>query len=381
MNGYTPSVDADEYFVTSRVRVGLDVRNGLFRLFVQAQDVRNFGDFPPGNDGGSGFGVHQGFGEIAFDHGYARVGRQEINYGSERMLGALDWTSNARSFDALRLHLRPTADLEFDLFAAINRGETAFTIPATGVRDTTFGDYFGAAQLAYAVSPELKLEGNYFVRHDGATAALPLRDRTIHSPTIRLSGNVGDGLFRYDAEGVVQFGDTQAGRHFAYGMAFDGFLRLGAAGRPSLDGGASYGTGAHASGDVDEFENFFPTNHKFYGYMDLLGLRNVIEGHLGLSHRFADRNVTLSARAFEMFLQTTDGASRWSNAGGATLGTPNGGSRHLGSELDVWVAYKPRDFLSLVGGWSLFAPGSAADGMGHDDIQQWMWLQLDILTP
>lgn len=379
INSYLPAVRQDEYFITSRVRVGLDARNERFRLFAQAQDVRNFGDSQPGNDGGSGFGIHQGFAEVGFEHGYVRIGRQEINYGSERMLGALDWTSAARSFDAMRLHLRPIEKLEFDAFAAVTRGETAFLV--SSVNTTTAGDYFGSAQLAYQVAPSLRIEGNYFVRHDGETATAPTRNRTISSPTLRLSGNVNDGFFRYDIEGAVQTGTTQAGRHFAYAFAGDGFLRLGPNGRPTLDGGASYATGARASGAVDEFENMFPTNHKFYGFMDLLGWRNIIEGHLGISHRFAPSKITIAARAFEMFLQTTNGASRWSNAVGATLGTPTGGSRQLGTEADLWLNYKPRDFLSLTGGYSIFAPGAAANAMGHDEIQHWAWLQLDVFTP
>ncbi len=379
VNGYLPLVREDEYFITSRVRVGVDVRNDRFRLFAQAQDVRSFGDSQPGNDGGSGFGVHQGFAEIGFENGYVRLGRQEINLGTERFLGALDWTSPARSFDSVRVHARPIPQLELDAFAAVTRGETAFLV--AGNPDTTAGDYFGAAQIAYVKSPALRLEGNYFVRHDGETAALPARNRTIHAPTLRLAGNVDDGLLRYDVEGTVQFGDTNLGRHFAYGFAGDAFLRLGGAGRPTLDGGASYATGRSANGDVDELENFFPTNHKFYGFMDLLGLRNVIEGHLGVSHRFASSNVTIAARGFEMFLQTTNGSSRWSNAVGATLGTPTGGSRHLGTEVDLWLNYKPRDFLSVTGGYSLFAPGNAADAMGHDQLQHWMWLQVDVFTP
>lgn len=379
VNNYLPLVREDEYFITSRVRVGLDVRNERFRIFAQAQDVRNLGDFPPGNDGGAGFGIHQGFAEVGFEQGYLRVGRQEINYGSERMLGALDWTSPARSFDAMRLHLRPIEKLELDAFAAVTRGETAFLV--SSVPDSSAGDYFGSAQLAYQHSPALRIEGNYFVRHDGETALLPARNRTISSPTLRLAGNVGEGLFRYDVEGAVQTGTTQAGRHFAYAFAADGFLRLGDAGGPTLDGGASYATGARRSGAVDEFENMFPTNHKFYGFMDLLGLRNVIEGHIGISHRFAPSKITIAARAFEMFLQTTNGASRWSNAVGATLGTPTGGSRQLGTEADLWLNYKPRDFLSLTGGYSLFVPGAAANAMGNDQVQHWAWLQLDVFTP
>lgn len=360
------------------MRVGLNATWRRLRLFAQAQDVRNLGDTLPGNDGGNFFGVHQGFAEVGFDQGYVRVGRQEIAYGSERFLGPLDWASSARSFDGARVHINPIHKIEFDAFGAILRGENVFVVGTPP--STTVGDYFVASQLAYLHSPALRIEANYFYRHDGPTAALPMRLRNIHAPTIRLSGNVKEGLVRYDLEGMVQLGDQNGQDHFAYAFAGDVFVRLGEASRPTLDGGFSYATGASADGDVDELDNFFPTNHKLYGYMDLFGLRNVISGHIGLTHRIQSANLLLGVRAWEAFLQTTNGNARWSNAVGQTLGTGQGGSRHLGTEVDFWATYKPYQFLGFTAGYSIFAPGAAADSMGHGDAQHWIWLQLDVTT-
>ena len=58
-----------------------------------------------------------------------------------------------------------------------------------------------------------------------------------------------------------------------------------------------------------------------------------------------------------------------------------GGSRYIGAEADFWASYKPLDFLSINGGYSVFVPGSAASAMGHDDTQHWFWLQVDVFTP
>lgn len=286
---------------------------------------------------------------------------------------------NARSFDGARVHFNLVPKVEFDAFGAIMRGESTYLVAMAP--NTTVGDYFVASQLAYVHSPALRLEGNYFFRHDGPTAALPTRLTNIHAPTIRLSGNVREGLIKYDVEGTVQFGDNNHTDHFAYGAAADVFVRLGPANRPTLDGGFSLASGHHANGHVDELQNFFPTNHKLYGYMDLFGLRNIVSGHVGVTHRFADANVTVGARAWEAFLQTSNATARWSNAVGTTLGTGQGGSRHLGTEADFWVSYKPYQFMTLTGGYSVFAAGNAAEAMGHGDTQHWLWLQLDVTTP
>ncbi|MEO5951717.1 MAG: alginate export family protein, partial [Chloroflexia bacterium] len=45
------------------------------------------------------------------------VGRQLLNYGSQRILGPLDWTNNSRTWDAAKLEIG-TTDAKVDLFVS-----------------------------------------------------------------------------------------------------------------------------------------------------------------------------------------------------------------------------------------------------------------------
>jgi hypothetical protein len=47
----------------------------------------------------------------------ARLGRQELTFGDQRLLGSLNWTNAARTFDAARVTVRSKA-AQVDLFAA-----------------------------------------------------------------------------------------------------------------------------------------------------------------------------------------------------------------------------------------------------------------------
>src|SRR5262249_27668763 len=68
---------------------------------AQAQDSRAFdkkagGQASPFRDT---LDVRLLYGEYAFSHASIRVGRQELNFGAQRLIGSLPWTNASRSFD------------------------------------------------------------------------------------------------------------------------------------------------------------------------------------------------------------------------------------------------------------------------------------------
>ena len=74
---------------------------------------------------------------------------------------------------------------------------------------------------------------------------------------------------------------------------------------------SGFSVGSGADGDLDELDNFYPTNHKFYGFIDYFGWRNIIEAHLGVDVKPTD-SFSLSLTAFSFALNSD--TARWSNA-------------------------------------------------------------------
>ena len=103
-----PAGNRDDGATSMRVRVNLSAlleRN--VQAFIQLQDVRFFGEETNtlGDFSADNFDLHQGYLELnhSGDAGFAlRVGRQEVNFGGERLVGAVGWTQQARSFDGAR---------------------------------------------------------------------------------------------------------------------------------------------------------------------------------------------------------------------------------------------------------------------------------------
>lgn len=377
--------DSETHFVTSRFRVGARLEWHALRMRVQAQEARDFGTVPPGTEA-SNFGVHQSYAELFRERSFLRVGRQEVAYGDERLVGPLDWASLARSFDGVRAH-HVVGDFSFDAMAAIVSYQQRLTVQAAtpttpAVYARTGGDTFAAAQLGFAPADAFHGELLYLYRRDRATVAVPTNDRRISAISLRAAGDVGS-RFRYVAEGIFEFGADQRAQFLAYAALADVFVKFPSAAPTTLGTGFALGSGDRA-GRVGEFENFFPTNHKFYGYADLFGLRNLVEGHASITQQFAERKAQVQLQAYAFFLEQT--TARWTNAGGAVVAAANASNtdRYVGFETDATVSYRVHELFTVSGGYSIFVPGAAADTLlanPSSPLQHWAFLMLDFRTP
>ncbi len=100
--------DEQNAFTSMRARIHVDAKlKQNVRVFAQLQDVRLWGsesgtllDFNADN-----FDLHQGYIDLVSNDEVwmGRAGRQEVNLGGQRLVGAVDWAQQARSFDGVRL--------------------------------------------------------------------------------------------------------------------------------------------------------------------------------------------------------------------------------------------------------------------------------------
>lgn len=106
---------------TMRLRIRVEARpEPSVRIVAELQDVRTWGeergtlaDYSADN-----LDLHQGFFDVTLGEKWStRIGRQEIAFGGERLMGAVGWAQQGRSFDAVRTTLR-TSGLTIDVFRA-----------------------------------------------------------------------------------------------------------------------------------------------------------------------------------------------------------------------------------------------------------------------
>ena len=364
-DGRSTGVDPDAATL-SRIRVGVRAQlESWIRAYVQLQDARAWGT--EGNTltdaSADQFDLHQGFVELGKPSQIvARLGRQEVMLGDERLVGAVGWTNTARSFDGARVTGR-AGDFEWTVLW-MNVAERD-ALAATGLDP----------QANQGANDDGWLLGGFAARSipGGAIELTALADRdaaTDESYTVNLRAHGDAGLISYEAAGALQFGpDREA--YFASGKL-----------------GVAHGSGTVAlqldylSGDDDPtdaerkaFNTLYATNHKFYGYMDYVIAVPGQTGEAGLIDAMARAAVRLTPR----WTMNVD-LHRFGTA------VERAGQRALGTELDAIANWTMARLASLQLGMGVFLPADLAVTLlpafaGGDDPTYWGYVQLSLRWP
>jgi hypothetical protein len=338
-----------------------------------------------------------------------KAGRQELSYGDERLVGAFAWNNIGRVFDAVKVRWQNS------LFALEAFG-SKLVLPVDD-EFNEWNDYnvFSGLHITTKEIPKTLTELYFFARNDkvGSTtanpgafapfqvAAPPARD--IYTVGARFKSNPGElGNFDYTVEGAFQFGSwKRAGTapvrpgarddHEAYAFVANvGYTFADTAGTPRVALEYAYGSGDSNPNDGthETFDNLYPTNHKFYGYMDFLSWQNLHDVR-GIFTIKPTPRLSLAVEGHLFWLADT-GDSLY-NAGGAgrtggTAGAGNGfainpayGS-YVGAEVDVVAGFIINKFSSLEAGYGHFFTGDyldqtwAAPGFGSADAD-WVYIQ------
>jgi hypothetical protein len=336
------------------------------RALVQLQDVREWGADPntmavqaPGLD------LHQGWIELGHEaqaNLSVRVGRQELAYGGERLIGAVNWAQQGRSFNGVRLRARPAGAVAVD----------GLVMPIAD-RDL-LGPQGGKAGL-YGLYGTFDVAGGLdaYALYNNQDLRTPQQDVVAFTYTdqVTVGGRWASGHqgFAWRVEGALQQGTRRDRDVSAYLLA----ARVG---RSLTDRASVHLWYDHLSGgDPDDttirvFDTLFATNHKFYGFMDLFtdiprhtagrGLQNMaVKG----SYRLMDNvQLGLDAHAF-----------RLAEASGVDSG-------RLGEELDLTIGWGYAPGVALTGGASYFLAGDAWSAvLGHPDRNiVWAYLMLGV---
>lgn len=372
-----------------RARGGLTFERDALTVRLQVQAVGVFGDGLAPGATETALGIHQGYFQLTNGVYWLRLGRQEMAFGDQRMIGVLDWMMSARSFDALRLHAE-TGKWTVDAFGSVTRAQADYVDPACVLpaascdKSHSSGDYLGGIYSTWKANDMFATDLYLLYRHDGANADDWQRELDVFSPGARVYGEAG-GYLRYKTEGIFQVGhklSAAAPRRAHQAAALLGELgfELDADATAIMAVGGAYATG-QTTGDWTEFENFFPANHKIYGVADLIGLRNLQQEYAMLSWTKASHHLSGFFAVHLLSLATAQG--RWTNAPGLPLSkTPvDGNSRFLGSNWDAVIRYAPSSSMFIEAGYSLFAPQAAAERFGKTNLQHFLYVWTEAKLP
>ncbi len=304
-----------------------------------------------------------------------KIGRQELVYGDQRLVGAFGWSNNGRSFDAGKVMYR-SDKVDVDLVVSKVRDDNAVSATAKNHNDKDFYILHGTVKTIPNNSLDLYVMS---LRDDGSTALLSNNTAAVTANETQKLDTYGARLkgavagVDYTAEYVIQRGEinTSGTDYDVDANAYAVTLGYTIPGGPmGLRFGAEY---AYASGDdnasdnnIETFSNLFPTNHGHYGDADQQGWRNMKAWNVNASIKpNAKTSVKLSYWDFTL-AEDKDG---WYGAGawnGSVSGVRSGtcldanGSQcddSVGQELDLSVKYKYNSAVTIMAGVSRFFAG------------------------
>lgn len=311
-----------------------DQRYAYPNIPAVAGTVRKQGDGPEAD----GLDLQQAFVTLGSAKDFPltlKVGRQELSYGEERLVGAFGWNNIGRSFDGVKLRWQ-NEWLTADLFA------TRPVIPQDG-RFNVENDHdsFSGIYATTTKVPKNSVDFYFLARNADRQAAADVPSPQVPQPSARDIYTVGGRIksqpgqfhgFDYLLDGAYQFGDYVDPRLVLNATAprLDqrAFMTVAQAGytfsevwaTPRLGVEFDYGSGdSNPTNHTHEtFENLFPTNHKFYGSMDLASLQNIEDAGINLTLKPTSR-VSIAIIGNALWLASTHDSFY------AVTGVPRGG--------------------------------------------------------
>ena len=389
---FNDSVDSltDDSWLLQRVRFGaLFAPTPFLKFYVQGQDSREFfSDRPdiPGQLGAEGndkADLRQAWVELGDAKSSVpltlKVGRQLLSYGDERLIGSFDWNNIGRTFDAARLSYTGN-NWSVEAFGASGVNVHAGDINESDLTNGTGRDQFFGGLYFTTKALDIQTTDLYALYLNESYSTGDTDFITLGTRMKSLAGKLNG--FDYDLEAALQFGDFK-GKDLSAGAihAGTGYTFANAPWKPRLGIEYDYATGDSdpRDGSTDTFQNLFPTNHKFYGYMDLVSWQNLNNPAIQLKLA-PGKNVSVQADYRLYWL--AEAADGWYRANGVTKVRPPAPGKspdsYLGSEIDLSATWKPCKNLALLAGYSHFFSGDYAKASGPSDDADFVYTSMTI---
>lgn len=369
-----------------------------FTTFLEGRDSSSQNDDRHPNVDADLFDLHQGYIRIGDASEFPvslKLGRQELSYGDERLIGPSDWGNIPRAFDAAKVRYE-NSDFWVDAFFGRPVVPRQSKLNLSNEHDNFWGLYGSTKTLlpkhetqVYFLGRNTDTSSPTFINDSLATLPSPRDIYTLGARLKSLPASFGN--WDYELEGAYQFGrfkstSTSASldQNAFAAHAAGGYTFAEAPTKPRV--GLEYN---YASGDSDPtdgehgtFDNLFPTNHKFYGYMDFVSWQNI-----------HDLRATASLKPLPPLLLTADVHGFWLadandyfyTVGGAPrktggYGINPGAGDYVGSEIDFVATYTIKPYAIAQAGYGHFFVGEyvknslSATGGSHD--ADWIYGQL-----
>jgi hypothetical protein len=277
---------------------------------------------------------------------WGRVGRQEMLYGSQRLISPLDWANTRRTFDGAKIFWRGE-DWNLDGFWL-----RPLANDPEGLDSPDGTQEFYGIWATYKAVQDHSYDIYWLGYHDYDAPYAAASSFKFQTAGGRVYQNKGPWL--WEIEGGYQFGAFGDGSHSA------GFFTLGGGRKlercpcwkPVVWVYYDWASGSNVIGNG--FNHLFPLGHKFLGFMDFYARTNIQDFNILYEMQPSARWKFL-AWWHLFFLQNPNDVPYRINE--TPFVTTPGGNPYLGQELDLLATWNMTDRMSWLFGYSHFFTG------------------------
>lgn len=290
-NKWGDEPDAPDGYLLNRNLLHADIHTGRFRAFVQLQSSLTSGLDDPGPVDDNSIDVHQAFIDAALISDekaqfILRAGRQEMLYGSQRLIGVREGPNSRIAMDGAKLFYKQDK-LQTDIF---------YTHPVANTQGA-FNDKFNDnAQLwgSYTVINDVGFLHNIDLYYLGILKREATFDNAEgkeirHSLGFRVWK--GKGSWKYDIEGIYQFGELSGMDISAWTLSSN--INYKASNLPfkplfGLKTEAISGDTSKTDNKLQTFNPLYPRG-AYFGLVALIGPANLFDIHPSLELELNDK--------------------------------------------------------------------------------------------
>ncbi|WP_264566065.1 alginate export family protein [Flavobacterium sp. N3904] len=374
------------YFISQRTRLNVGYTGYRFRFFTSIQDVRVWGQDAstinrPTTAENNGIQLHEAWGEIMLNDTVSsienlslKIGRQEISYDDQKLLGGLDWLQQARYHDAIILKYYNKGWIA-DFGAAFNQNKELLAgtiyngVPAAGsgypAGTNNLGTNYKSFEYVYLAKKfffgdiSFLLLSDNFNKYTNVTSGTPPVVTKVNQEGVWTRNTVGvyynvNVMRKLNIVGSLynQGGHDKNGRSLNSNLfSISTALQVGR--KLFVGPGVDYLSGndgtetVTATSQNHQFDPLYGTPHKFWGSMDYFyaasgfGAQGLLDYYFKAKYNFKD-NLILFAD-----LHGFEAGNTLSNGAGGTQ------TKYLGTELDLKISYNLTKIVNIEGGYSI----------------------------
>jgi hypothetical protein len=350
--------DVNDDYLMTRLRANIAIKPvAWLKMFAETQDSRATGyNQPIPGSTGNTLDLRQAYVEVGTEGKQApmvRVGRQEIQLGSGRLIGLSDWGNWGMMVDGARASVsKGFARLDVFTFSPVVADDGRFDRHKPGLH------YHGAYVTLSRIFPQSTIEPYYFLKRQMQMTGEHGEAGNLTLSTVggRMAGKL-PWRIDYTAELAHQFGRSARDQVSALGGTYlVGWTVNGAAWKPRISAGYSHASGdeSNKDGHLGTFDQLQAANHWNYGTAEIMGWRNMRDIRAGFDVQL-HKKFKVMADWNDFYLATVqDGL--YAAGGSRTVLNRKATSRHIGNEVDLNTSYQQsKNMMYGVGISYLFA--------------------------